>query len=193
MLKISAGNEEFGLCGKWLLHGFKIAKLNLQGNPRLMQRSLDNIQHDLLLEKVQDAIGALSGADPVMRLIEVLLADQASALQTSNCGLVQGSPLSPLLSNLYLDALDEEIEAQGVKLVRFADDFVVLCKSNAKAQKVLGHCTQVLHEHGLQVHEDGTRIVNFDKGFDFIGNLFLRSLSIKTQRPPRDARVPDKI
>ena len=40
MLKISAGNEEFGLCGKWLLHGFKIAKLNLQGNPRLMQRSL---------------------------------------------------------------------------------------------------------------------------------------------------------
>jgi hypothetical protein len=39
MLKISAGNEEFGLCGKWLLHGFKIAKLNLQGNPRLMQRS----------------------------------------------------------------------------------------------------------------------------------------------------------
>jgi hypothetical protein len=40
MLKISAGNEEFGLCGKWLLHGFKITKLNLQGNPRLMQRSL---------------------------------------------------------------------------------------------------------------------------------------------------------
>jgi hypothetical protein len=40
MLKISAGNEEFGLGGKWLLHGFKIAKLNLQGNPRLMQRSL---------------------------------------------------------------------------------------------------------------------------------------------------------
>jgi hypothetical protein len=38
MLKISAGNEEFGLGGKWLLHGFKIAKLNLQGNPRLMQR-----------------------------------------------------------------------------------------------------------------------------------------------------------
>ena len=39
MLKISAGNEEFGLCGKWLLHGFKIAKLNFQGNPRLMQES----------------------------------------------------------------------------------------------------------------------------------------------------------
>jgi hypothetical protein len=39
MLKISAGNEEFGLGGKGLLHGFKIAKLNLQGNPRLMQRS----------------------------------------------------------------------------------------------------------------------------------------------------------
>jgi hypothetical protein len=44
MLKISAGNEEFGLCGKWLLHGFKIAKLNLQGNPRLMQRSRSNRQ-----------------------------------------------------------------------------------------------------------------------------------------------------
>jgi hypothetical protein len=44
MLKISAGNEEFGLCGKWLLHGFKIAKLNLQGNPRLMQRPRYNIK-----------------------------------------------------------------------------------------------------------------------------------------------------
>jgi hypothetical protein len=42
MLKISAGNEEFGLGGKWLLHGFKIAKLNLQGNPRLMQRTPHN-------------------------------------------------------------------------------------------------------------------------------------------------------
>jgi hypothetical protein len=50
MLKISAGNEEFGLCGKWLLHGFKIAKLNLQGNPRLMQRSLHIIRkHKILL------------------------------------------------------------------------------------------------------------------------------------------------
>jgi hypothetical protein len=50
MLKISAGNEEFGLCGKWLLHGFKIAKSNLQGNPRLMQRSHYVIENNFIDE-----------------------------------------------------------------------------------------------------------------------------------------------
>ncbi len=108
--------------------------------------------------------------------------DQARALGTPGVGLVQGSPLSPILANLYLDALDEEIGELGVKIVRFADDFVILCKSRKRAQKALEHCVRVLDEHRLKLHEDGTRIVNFDKGFDFIGYLFVRSLSVREQR-----------
>ncbi|MGR9400216.1 CRISPR-associated endonuclease Cas1 [Rhizobium leguminosarum] len=95
-----------------------------------------------------------------------------------------------MLANLYLDALDEEIEAQGVKIVRFADDFVILCKSEKKAEKVLAHVVKVLTEHNLRLHEDGTRIVNFEKGFDFIGYLFLRTLALKQKTDP--AQPPGK-
>ncbi|MFD0915007.1 CRISPR-associated endonuclease Cas1 [Pseudahrensia aquimaris] len=146
----------------------------------------DNVDHELLIEKIQTAIGIMDGAASVLALLIALLGDQANALGTPGRGLVQGSPLSPLLANLYLDALDEEIEAQGVKLVRYADDFVILCKSQGKAKKVLQHCTTILAEHNLRLHEDGTRIVSFDQGFDFIGYLFVKSLSIKEKREPNE-------
>lgn len=145
-------------------------------------RFFDHIEHDLLLEKLEAVVLTLPGAQMLTPLIKRILEDQATALGTEGIGLVQGSPLSPLLANLYLDALDEEIESQGVKLVRFADDFVILCKSVRKAERVLAHCAKVLGEHGLRLHEDGTRIVSFEKGFDFIGNLFLRTLALKKNR-----------
>ncbi len=146
----------------------------------------DNIEHELLLTKVSAAIGPLAGSAPVIALIERLLAEQGDALGAPGLGLVQGSPLSPLLANVYLDALDEEIAAQGVKIVRFADDFVIMCRSRKKAQKALAHCVTVLARHGLKLHDDGTRIVNFDQGFNFIGYMFLRSLSLKEKRDPRE-------
>lgn len=146
----------------------------------------DNVDQELLSEKLATAIAPLDGASPVIALIDRLLVDQAQALGTPGRGIVQGSPLSPLLSNLYLDALDEEIEAQGVKIIRFADDFVILCKSRRKAEKVLAHCIKVLAEHQLRLHDDGTRIVNFDRGFDFIGYLFVRSMALRKQRGPAE-------
>lgn len=143
----------------------------------------DNVDQVLLMEKLRGVIAPLDGAAPVLALVEVILADQAHALGTPGLGLVQGSPLSPLLANLHLDALDEEIESEGVKIVRYADDFVVLCRSEKTARKALETCTRVLAAHGLRLHEDGTRIVSFDKGFDFIGYLFLRTLALKKDTP----------
>lgn len=150
-------------------------------------RYFDSIDHEILAEKITGVVGTLPGAASLTELIDRILHDQAHALGTPGVGIVQGSPLSPLLANLYLDALDEEIEAQGVKIVRFADDFVILCKSEKKAKKVLAHCINVLSEHNLSLHDDGTRIVNFDKGFDFVGYLFLRSLALKQARHPEQA------
>lgn len=57
-------------------------------------------------------IGLQDSYETIMALIRQILLDQANALKTAGLGLVQGSPLSPLLANLYLDALDEEIEAK---------------------------------------------------------------------------------
>lgn len=153
----------------------------------------DNVDQEILLSKLRSCIQALPGSAPVLALVETLLRDQAKALGTPGQGIVQGSPLSPLLANLYLDALDEEIDAQGVKIVRYADDFVILCKSQRKAEKVLARAIQVLKEHGLRLHEDGTRIVNFEKGFDFIGYLFLRSLALKKAQDPSQPARPKPV
>ncbi|GAB5510425.1 MAG: hypothetical protein Rhims3KO_18260 [Hyphomicrobiales bacterium] len=142
----------------------------------------DNIDHEILLEKLNGVLANQEGWPPLQALLEQLLREQARALGTPGKGLVQGSPLSPLLSNLYLDALDEEMESHSVKIVRFADDFVLLCKSQAKARATLNHCIRVLDQHDLQLHEEGTRIVSFDRGFDFIGYLFVRSLALKEDR-----------
>ena len=142
----------------------------------------DNVNHEILVEKIDALISVMDGAPALISLIKDILVAQGEALATKGIGLVQGSPLSPLLANLYLDALDEEIEAQGVKIVRYADDFVILCKSHNKAQKVLNHCTEVLAEHGLRLHDDGTKIVSFEKGFDFVGYLFVKCLSVKEKQ-----------
>ena len=144
----------------------------------------DNIDQQILLEKLETILSPLCGAAPLLALLTQLLEEQAKALGTPNQGIVQGSPLSPLLANLYLDALDEEIAEQGVKIVRFADDFVILCKSEKKAEKVLMHVTRIMEAHNLRLHEDGTRIVNFERGFDFIGYLFLRTLALKKKTDP---------
>jgi CRISP-associated protein Cas1 len=142
-------------------------------------RYFDNIRHDLLSIKLAEAVARHAGSGPVLSFIADALDHQGIALGTEGCGLVQGSPLSPILANLYLDALDEAMDGRGVRIVRFADDFVVLCKSQKKAETALDEVTQVLAEHGLSLHQSGTRIVSFDKGFDFIGHLFVRSMAVK--------------
>ncbi len=90
-------------------------------------------------------------------------------------GTPQGGVISPLLSNIYLDALDSTWEREYRhlgKLVRFADDFVVLCRSRAQAEEALRRIAEILGQLGLELHSDKTRIVELGlgkKGFVFLG------------------------
>ena len=126
----------------------------------------DAVGHPLLLQKLSIAVGARAGAESVKDLVADILDASAIELGTPGQGLLQGSPLSPLLANLYLDALDERIDAAGIKIVRFADDFVILCKSSIKAEAALAAARNVLREHGLKLHKPETRVSNFDDGFE---------------------------
>jgi group II intron reverse transcriptase/maturase len=90
-------------------------------------------------------------------------------------GTPQGGVISPLLANVYLDVLDEAWEREYRhlgKLVRFADDFVVLCRSRVQAQEALRRIGEILGQLGLELHSEKTRIVELGlgkEGFIFLG------------------------
>lgn len=135
----------------------------------------DTIPHrplmDLLREKITD--------NRVLALIEAYLnqrvLDTASDW-TPEKGTPQGAVLSPLLSNIYLDGLDHFMEASGFEMVRYADDFVVLCRNTGEAQHALGVVQCWTARAGLTLHPDKTRIVDATHrgGFDFLGYHFER-------------------
>lgn len=96
-------------------------------------------------------------------------------------GTPQGAVISPLLSNIYLDPLDQEMERRGHQLVRYADDFVILSRSQTEAQAALEAVKEWTSKAGLELHPEKTRVVKADEtGFEFLGYRFFRG-----QRWPR--------
>jgi len=95
---------------------------------------------------------------------------------TPEKGSPQGAVISPLLSNIYLDPLDHAMAAAGIEMVRYADDFVLLCRSETEARTALSKVRQWTVEAGLELHPDKTRIVDATQrgGFDFLGYHFER-------------------
>ena len=85
-------------------------------------------------------------------------------------GTPQGGVISPLLANIVLNHLDWHMASQGMKIVRYADDFVILCKTYAEAEKALIHARTLLEESmDLELSTEKTRICHVQSGFDFLG------------------------
>jgi RNA-directed DNA polymerase len=92
---------------------------------------------------------------------------------TPEQGTPQGAVVSPLLSNIYLDPLDHLMAGQGFEMVRYADDFVVMCRSAEEAAAALAVVQQWTAQAGLTLHPTKTRLVNErNDGFDFLGYHF---------------------
>jgi RNA-directed DNA polymerase len=101
-------------------------------------------------------------------------------------GAPQGAVLSPLLSNSYLNPLDHHMVALGYEMVRYADDFVILCRSQAEAEQALTIVRQWCEAEGLTVHPTKTRIVDVrTDGFDFLGYRFQTTRQGRLTRWPR--------
>ena len=133
----------------------------------------DTIPHEKLMKRVAEKV-----ADGVvLDVIEAFL--KAKVMETvvgwtPEEGTPQGAVLSPLLSNIYLDPLDHEMAEAGHEMVRYADDFVVLCRNRAEAEQVLEKLQSWTAQAGLKLHPIKTRIVNASEpgGFDFLGYHF---------------------
>ena len=105
-------------------------------------------------------------------------------------GLLQGSPLSPLLANLYLDEPDHLLDGPEGRLVRYADDFVVLARRKAHAEAAKERAEALLGERGLSLHPDKTRIGCFEDGFWFLGHYFIRNLVLRDLEHAPEAAPP---
>ena len=132
----------------------------------------DTIPHGPLMGRMEEKI-----ADGrVLKLIEsFLMQGVMDGLEewTPESGSPQGAVISPLLSNAYLDPLDRLMASEGFEMVRYADDFVILCRSAAEAEAALCRVRQWTAEAGLTLHPDKTRIVEAnEEGFDFLGYHF---------------------
>ena len=108
-------------------------------------------------------------------------------------GLPQGAAISPLLANLYLDELDQELTREGFRLVRYADDFVVLARDVAEARKAREAAQEALAGLGLALNEEDTALRSMDAGFTYLGYLFVRSLVLDQPRQEEEPAEPSKL
>jgi RNA-directed DNA polymerase len=149
----------------------------------------DSIPHAALLGEVERKVA--DGG--VLRLVGAYLSqgvmDGLSRWQPA-AGTPQGAVVSPLLANVYLDPLDKAMAAAGYAMVRYADDFVVLCRSQAEAEAALGRIGEWVAAHGLALHPEKTGIADARErgGFDFLGYHFERGLRWPSQRGEKKFR-----
>ena len=134
----------------------------------------DSIPHDRLMARVAEKVSD----GRVLDLIEgYLRQDVMKGMErwSPTAGTPQGAVISPLLANIYLHPLDLIMEQGGFKMVRYADDFVILCREAEEAEEALRRVTAWTTANGLTLHPDKTRMGDArqpGQGFEFLGYRF---------------------
>jgi len=149
----------------------------------------DSVDHT----RLHTRLVALLGADPLVSLILQWMAAPVryqDQLISRSAGLPQGSPLSPLLANLLLDDFDHDLAHAGFRLVRYADDLVVLCRDRPEAEAAQTAVQGSLASTGLAIDPAKSRITTFEHGFRYLGFLFVNSLALDVGKPERDPALP---
>lgn len=132
---------------------------------------------------------------PLLRLLERWTRiPHGGRLAPPRSGIPLGAVISPLLCNVYLHHLDQALQRQRRQSVRYADDFVVLCKSREAAEAALDATASILRGLKLELNPGKTRVTSFDDGFDFLGVHFERtdySYIVEGKRITVDNLPPD--
>ncbi len=177
----------------------RVDRLLVEGHAWVVDADLrsyfDTIPHGRLMGRVKERI-----ADGrVLGLIEAFLGQGVmestrawSPQLDRGRGTPQGAVISPLLSNIYLNPLDHLMVREGLEMVRYADDFVILCRSEREARRALAIVEEWVGANGLALHPQKTRLVNMTDGdgFDFLGYRFQSGRhwpSRRSQKRLRDA------
>jgi len=150
----------------------------------------DTIPHDRLLEHVETKVSDTRILDLLKGFLSQNIMENMETW-TPVSGTPQGAVISPLLANIYLHPLDEMLNGSGIHMIRYADDFVILCREKHEAEKALQMVKEWVDATGLELHPDKTHIGDSrmpGEGFEFLGYRFesgrrwVRKSSIKALR-----------
>jgi len=134
----------------------------------------DSIPHDRLMARVEAKVSDGRVLDLIRGWLK---ADILKGLErwTPPRGSPQGAVISPLLANIYLDPLDAAMADRGYRMVRYADDFVILCRTREEAEAALAEVRAWVNENGLTLHPGKTHVGDCrlsGEGFEFLGYRF---------------------
>ncbi|MDB6026457.1 MAG: ltrA 3, partial [Verrucomicrobiales bacterium] len=136
----------------------------------------DSIPQDKLMEHVIEHIADGAVLELIWKFLKQGVMESGRGWQPTETGTPQGAVISPLLANIYLNPLDHLMAKAGKEMVRYADDFVVMCKTEEEARETLEQIRSWVEQVGLVLHPTKTRIVDASQkgGFDFLGYHFER-------------------
>ena len=160
-----------------------ILRAYLEGNKVVVevdiQAFFDNIPHELIIDLVAERV---ADGNILQIIREFLTAEVVEDGETHpvELGTPQGGVISPLLANIVLDVLDQRLIQAGFRLIRYADDFVILCPNLASAEQALALTIQILDTLRLSVSSEKTLVTPYWKGFDFLGfRIARRTVSVR--------------
>ncbi len=163
----------------------KILALNRQGYEWFFEADIQSFFDLVSHDEIENRLNSFFPDEPlsiqIMQWLRAPVRFEGETIQRQ-AGLPQGSPVSPMLANLLLEDFDADLEAAGMKLLRFADDFVILCKNRKQAEAAAKRARHSLQELGLDFNEAKTRMGKFSQGFKFLGYTFLEGYAIESYR-----------
>lgn len=153
----------------------------------------DTIPKERLMSRVEERIADSRVLALIRSYLDQGVMEELTLHEPTERGTPQGAVISPLLANIYLDPLDHLLATNGVQMVRYADDFVLLCRSEDEAKAALARVQAWVSENGLTLHPEKTHIVDATQpgGFDFLGYHFERGH--KWPRRKAMVRLKDKV
>ena len=155
-----------------------------------IQGFFDNLHHAVIMQFVREEVADGNILDLIERFLNSGVMEDG-VFKPTTIGTPQGGVISPLLANIVLNQLDWKLHAAGYRLVRYADDFVVVCQTRAQAEEALAWVQRVVGELGLEVSPEKTHITTYGKGYEFLG--FVVSSRSRRMRPKSVEKYKEKV
>jgi len=180
-------DDSYGFRAARNCHGAvqRVLQLHRQGYTYVLDADIkgffDNIPHAVILAGVAAEVADGNILGLVERFLKAGVMEEG-VFRPTRLGTPQGGLVSPLLANIALNSLDWQLHDAGFRFVRYADDFVVLCKSQVQVQEAHALVQQHLDQLGLSLSAEKTKMTKFREGFSFLGfTITARSVTMRAK------------